>query len=84
MRVWGAGRRVVESWLANGVRTIDQLRDSEWCLQHGISLAPAVRIGLRYFDELQRRVPREQVADLVNLLNFVNFVGCFFLFGFMF
>lgn len=53
--VWGVGPSTALKLYEKGHRTLDDLRNEE-------SLTRSQRIGLKYFDDIQTRIQRHEVA----------------------
>jgi DNA polymerase/3'-5' exonuclease PolX len=83
-KVYGAGPAEVTHWIERGVQSLEQLRDPVWREQHNVELPHNVQIGLRYHDDLQRRLTRDQVRAMVEhiettvreILPNASVVGC--------
>ena len=60
LRVWGVGAGIAERWYSAGCRTLDDVRKK---VEAGeISLTEQQRVGFKYFDDFEKKIPREQVA----------------------
>lgn len=55
--VYGAGRTVANQWMAQGFRTLNDLR------RHA-SLTPNQRVGVEHYEDLNTRIPRAEVKAL--------------------
>lgn len=55
--IYGVGTSTAEKWIAQGFRTLDDLR------QKG-NLTPNQRVGLEHYEDLNSRIPRAEVAAL--------------------
>ncbi|EDO35929.1 predicted protein [Nematostella vectensis] len=55
--VWGAGPKAAELWVSKGLRTLEDLK------RHG-GLNKQQEIGLRYYDEFNERMPREEAGKI--------------------
>lgn len=53
--VWGIGPSTALKLYEKGHRTLDDFRNEE-------SLTHSQRLGLKYFDDIQTRIPRHEVA----------------------
>lgn len=58
--VWGIGPTTALKLYEKGYRTLDELKKEE-------SLTHAQRLGLRYFDDIKQRIPRDEVFFLKTL-----------------
>ena len=54
--VYGAGRSGAQRWIAQGHRTLDDLRNKA-------DLTPNQKVGLDHYDDFQQRVPRAEVEQ---------------------
>lgn len=53
--VWGIGPATALKLYEKGHRTLDDLKNED-------SLTHSQRLGLKYFDDIQTRIPRHEVA----------------------
>jgi hypothetical protein len=60
--VWGAGIETSKQWFAQGFRTLDDLRKRA-------RLTRTQQIGLKYYDDFNTRIPREEVTRLERIVN---------------
>ncbi|KAG5604384.1 hypothetical protein H5410_025876 [Solanum commersonii] len=63
--VWGIGPATALKLYEKGHRTLDDLRNEE-------SLTHSQRLGLKYFDDIQTRIPRHEVEEMERLLQEVG------------
>ncbi|XP_020082592.1 DNA polymerase lambda-like isoform X1 [Ananas comosus] len=59
--VWGIGPATALKLYEKGYRTLDDLKNEE-------SLTNAQRIGLQFFDDIKKRIPRHEVKDMEMML----------------
>lgn len=59
--VWGIGPATALKLYEKGHRTLDDLKDED-------SLTNVQRVGLKYFDDIKTRIPRDKVQDMELLL----------------
>ncbi|CAI9092837.1 OLC1v1028178C1 [Oldenlandia corymbosa var. corymbosa] len=59
--VWGIGPATALKLYDKGHRTLDDLKNEE-------SLTHAQRVGLEYFDDINTRIPRQEVVEMERLL----------------
>ncbi|XP_058115534.1 DNA polymerase lambda isoform X9 [Magnolia sinica] len=59
--VWGIGPATALKLYEKGHRTLDDLKKED-------SLTNAQRLGLKYFDDIKKRIPRHEVKDMEVLL----------------
>ncbi|KAF5366779.1 hypothetical protein D9758_006472 [Tetrapyrgos nigripes] len=62
--VYGVGSKTGMQWYNAGVRTLDDLRAGKY----GIKLSPAQQIGLRYYNEINSRMPRSEARRIFDLI----------------
>ncbi|KIO27823.1 hypothetical protein M407DRAFT_72655, partial [Tulasnella calospora MUT 4182] len=60
MGIYGVGPKTAYDWYRKGVRSLDDV----WAGRGGITLNENQRIGLKYYDDLQTRMPREEAAQI--------------------
>jgi DNA polymerase lambda len=60
--VWGAGSKTTKQWYAQGFRTLEDLRTKA-------RLTRMQQIGLKYYDDLNARIPRDEVTRIENIVN---------------
>lgn len=53
------GPTKAKEWYDAGIRTLEDVKDSK---KFGISLTAAQELGLKYFDDINERIPRAEVA----------------------
>ncbi|EER19700.1 DNA polymerase mu, putative [Perkinsus marinus ATCC 50983] len=58
--VWGVGVSTAEKWYAMGIRSVDALRHSGSIEQ----LNHNQKIGLKYFEEFNCKIPRQEVEEI--------------------
>ncbi|KAJ4813924.1 DNA polymerase lambda [Rhynchospora pubera] len=63
--VWGIGPATALKLYEKGHRTLDDLKNDD-------SLTHAQRIGLQYFDDILKRIPRDEVSHMEKLLQDVG------------
>lgn len=56
--VWGIGPATALKLYEKGHRTLDDLKNED-------SLTHAQKVGLQYFDDIQKRIPRDEVCGLL-------------------
>ncbi|XP_048137282.1 DNA polymerase lambda isoform X5 [Rhodamnia argentea] len=59
--VWGIGPTTALKLYEKGYRTLDELKKEE-------SLTHAQRLGLKYFDDIKQRIPRDEAQEMEQLL----------------
>ncbi|KZT01837.1 uncharacterized protein LAESUDRAFT_745291 [Laetiporus sulphureus 93-53] len=62
--IYGVGRHIAFQWYARGCRTLDDVR----ARKGGIVLSAAQEIGLKYYQEINSRMPRSEAADIFNII----------------
>ncbi|KIP05967.1 hypothetical protein PHLGIDRAFT_480151 [Phlebiopsis gigantea 11061_1 CR5-6] len=81
--IYGVGPKVARQWLAAGCRTLDDIREGK----HGVKLSTAQHTGLKYYDDINARMPREEAQAIFELIKpvalsidpklFVDIMGSF-------
>lgn len=61
MKVWGVGESTALRWCQQGCRTLDDVRKLP-------ALTGLQQIGLKYFDDFEDRIPRDEVAEAEGIL----------------
>lgn len=56
-KVYGIGPKKAKDFVEKGITTIEQLRDREDLL------TSAMKIGVKYFDDIEKRIPRKEIDD---------------------
>ena len=56
MKIYGVGSHLANQFYKEGCRTLEDVRKRE-------DLTDAQKIGLKYFDDIQIRIPRDEVQD---------------------
>ncbi|OSX58463.1 hypothetical protein POSPLADRAFT_1153086, partial [Postia placenta MAD-698-R-SB12] len=56
------GSKIAREWYTRGCRTLDDIRTRKG----GIRLSQAQEIGLKYYEEINSRMPRDEAADIYN------------------
>ncbi|KAH8913955.1 Nucleotidyltransferase [Atractiella rhizophila] len=56
--IYGVGKTTASKWYRAGARTIEDLRERTF---EGIKLSTAQEIGLRFYEDLKCRIPREEI-----------------------
>lgn len=64
-KVYGIGPKKAKDFVEKGITTIEQLRDREDLL------TSAMKIGVKYFDDIEKRIPREEIDDYKVMLDAV-------------
>ncbi|KAI1416070.1 hypothetical protein F5Y13DRAFT_155988 [Hypoxylon sp. FL1857] len=59
LQIYGVGQAQAQKWIAQGFRTLDDLRDKT-------ELSTNQKIGLEHFDDLNTRIPRREVEALAS------------------
>ncbi|KAJ1300645.1 hypothetical protein OPQ81_002295 [Rhizoctonia solani] len=67
--VYGIGPQTAHSWYVRGLRTLADVRNRA----DGIVLSSAQELGLQYYTDLQRRMPRSEAAEIFERIKSVAF-----------
>ncbi|CAB4004769.1 DNA polymerase lambda-like, partial [Paramuricea clavata] len=59
--LWGAGPKTAETWVAKGLKTLDDLKE------HG-NLNRQQQVGLKYYNEFLDRMPRSEAEEIGNIV----------------
>ena len=60
-RVWGAGPSTAEQWYQKGLRSLKDVEERGNPNRHQ-------KIGLKYFDELDERMEREECTEILEVV----------------
>ena len=60
-KVWGCGVEIAKSWYSLGHRTIADVQEAARQNPGGMRVSPMIRLGIKYYDDLQRPVSRDQM-----------------------
>ena len=55
--IYGVGPKKAKQLIEDGITTIDQLKENE------VKLNDTQKIGLKYYEPLQKRIPRDEIKD---------------------
>jgi len=58
--IYGVGPMVARDWYSRGLRTLDDVKTKKG----GIRLSPAQQLGLKYYNDLQERMTREEAKEI--------------------
>eukprot|EP01133_Synstelium_polycarpum_P004212 gene4212-4907_t len=64
-KIHGAGPETVKRWLGKGILSIDRVREIN--KEDPTFLTGPQQIGLKYYDELQVRIPRDEVTEIAEI-----------------
>ncbi|KAF5376697.1 hypothetical protein D9615_007866 [Tricholomella constricta] len=62
--IYGVGRSTAYQWYAAGCRTLKDVVDGKG----GVKLTPAQEIGVRFYDDINNRMPREEAKEIFELI----------------
>ncbi|OAX37687.1 hypothetical protein K503DRAFT_692911, partial [Rhizopogon vinicolor AM-OR11-026] len=62
--IYGVGRQISSMWYNNGCRTLDDIR----ARKGGIKLSPVQEIGLRFYDDINSRMPHSEAEMIFNMI----------------
>jgi DNA polymerase lambda len=66
--IYGVGPQTAYSWYVRGLRTLNDVRNRV----DGIVLSAAQELGLQYYADLQRRMPRNEAAEIFERIKAVG------------
>jgi DNA polymerase lambda len=66
LEIWGVGPATADKLAKRGYRTLEDLR------AHQDELTVSQRIGLRYYEEFQLRIPREEVEQVARIVSHMS------------
>ncbi|KAJ3556163.1 hypothetical protein NM688_g2180 [Phlebia brevispora] len=64
MGIYGVGINVAHRWYAQGCRTLDDIK----ARKNGIKLSEPQEIGLKFYDDINSRMPRQEAQDIFDLI----------------
>lgn len=74
-KVWGVGVQTATSLYSRGINSIAELRKNQFLLNDNQKVISFLflnlitqQIGLKYFEEFEQRIPREEVASIVQII----------------
>ncbi|KAH7882075.1 hypothetical protein F5I97DRAFT_1817500, partial [Phlebopus sp. FC_14] len=66
--IYGVGehlrRQMAFTWFASGIRTLDDIK----ARKDGLKLSPAQEIGLKFYDDINSRIPRAEVERIFAMI----------------
>lgn len=67
MNITGVGQSKAKEWIKNGIKNIDELKKK---INDGnISITNNIELGLKYYDDLNTRIPRKEIDILKNIID---------------
>lgn len=67
MNITGVGQSKAKEWIKNGIKNIDELKKQ---INDGnISITNNIELGLKYYDDLNTRIPRKEIDILKNIID---------------
>ncbi|KAF7795787.1 hypothetical protein EIP86_006954 [Pleurotus ostreatoroseus] len=64
MGIYGVGKTTAYQWYHAGCKTLEDVRAGKG----NIKVSPAQMIGLRYYDDINSRMPRDEAGEIYNLI----------------
>lgn len=61
MGIYGVGNRQAQQWIAQGLRTLDDVREKA-------RLTTNQKLGVEYYDDLNTRIPRREMEELGSIV----------------
>ncbi|KAG8806041.1 hypothetical protein FRC18_006326 [Serendipita sp. 400] len=68
--IYGVGRQLGYDWSRLGLRSLDDVRQRKG----GIKLTPAQELGLKYHDDLDTRMPRQEAKDIFDRIHSIGII----------
>ena len=66
MNIIGVGNARAKEWISKGIKNIDQLKKE---IKNGnISITNNINLGLKYYEDLKERIPREEIISLYKII----------------
>lgn len=66
MNIIGVGNAKAKEWISKGIKNIDQLKKE---IKNGnISITNNINLGLKYYEDLKERIPREEIISLYKII----------------
>ncbi|KAF7369789.1 DNA polymerase lambda [Mycena venus] len=62
--IYGVGQSTAYQWYAAGCRSLDDLKAGKG----GVTLTPAQKIGIEFYEDINDRMPREEAKALFNII----------------
>ncbi|KDR78241.1 hypothetical protein GALMADRAFT_1309526 [Galerina marginata CBS 339.88] len=62
--IYGVGQSIAFQWYSAGCRTLQDLKDGKG----GVKLTAVQEIGLRYYDDINNRMPRAEAKEIFDLI----------------
>ena len=66
MQITGVGQSKAKEWILKGINNIQELK--EQIKNKNISITNNIELGLKYYDDLKIRIPREEINKLKNII----------------
>ncbi|KAG9308110.1 hypothetical protein JVU11DRAFT_12542 [Chiua virens] len=67
--IYGVGRCIAFAWFASGLRTLDDVR----ARKGGLKLSTSQEIGLKFYDDINSRMPREEARRIFEMIKPIAF-----------
>jgi len=61
-KVWGVGSQTATSLYEKGIKDIETLR------KHQYLLTDNQKVGLKYFEDFEQRIPRDEIGEIVQII----------------
>ena len=67
MNIIGVGNAKAKEWISKGIKNLDQLKNE---INNGnISITNNINLGLKYYEDLKERIPREEIINLKKIID---------------
>ena len=67
MEIVGVGQSKSKEWIVKGIKNIEQLKEE--IKKNNISITNNIELGLKYYNDLKIRIPREEILILKNSIS---------------
>ncbi|KAI0341157.1 Nucleotidyltransferase [Trametopsis cervina] len=62
--IYGVGQKTAYRWYINGCRSLEDVKEGKF----GVKLSPAQEIGLKYYEDINSRMPRYEAKEIFEFI----------------